>query len=86
MCLTMIFITACKDAENIVQEEDITLVDPVGVKTPYAVAEEISIVVSSTYSAIVYPEVKEYSYEVSQTFSNYGVLPGDMLKKGDNII
>lgn len=77
---------ACSNNNVLVSEENVTLIDPVGVKTSFAVAEEFDITVSSTYSAIVYPDITEYSYETNQTFSSYAKLPGDTLKKGDNII
>lgn len=82
--LVLSLISGCGAAT--VSEENIELLDPVGVSANYVKAEVRDLVAYKTYAGKVVPVVLETSFASDQRFSNYSVLPGSVVKAGDAII
>lgn len=82
--LTVSF-TGCSK-NTVSSTENIELIDPVGVATEYSVAFTMTLFDSSIHSGMVYPVVTEYSFNTTQNFKQYGVLPGSAVSKNTTII
>lgn len=81
----MLTLTACgTEAED--AGADITLLEPVGATLNYETVAYRSIFDVKTFSGGVYPLVTEYSYEGTQKFNGYTVLPGEEVKAGDILL
>lgn len=75
-----------KDSENDTKEEDITLVDPVGVTEDYDVVALKNLYQADVYSGSVNPSVTEYGFSKDQTFKSFGVLPGLEVSNNDVLV
>lgn len=62
------------------------LLEPVGVAQSYEQAARRTLYDAEVYSAIVSPEVTEYSPESSLTFEAYDAFPGETVKKGSRLL
>lgn len=72
--------------QTAVAEEEIELLDPVGVATNYDVAGYRDIYQASVNSCIVSPAVTEFEYTSDLPFSGYGRLPGEEVASGDILV
>ncbi len=63
----------------------VELIEPVGTVQGYEKAAFRDIDMVSTYSGVICPDTVEYTYESSQPFSSYAVLPGESISSGDPI-
>lgn len=76
----------CGSAVDSTAEEDIHLLDPVGVSASYETATLRNMYDSQVYSASVCPYVEEYSFEDAQRFSHYEALPGESVSIGSALL
>lgn len=74
------------DQEVVAKEQEIELLDPVGVASAYDVAGYRNIYNASVSSCIVVPAVTEFEYTTDEPFFQYGRLPGEEVNVGDVLI
>ena len=86
LCVALILSLISGCGATTVSEENIELLDPVGVSANYVKAEVRDLVAYKTYAGKVVPVVQETSFASDQRFSSYSVLPGSIVKAGDAII
>ncbi len=77
-------VTACGSEKN--EWEEVELIDPISTIGSFYSAEYRDIYNAKVYSGLVVPEIKEYSFDVSQTFDGYTALVGDGVQPGDVLI
>ena len=77
-----------KDAgtETLAQNDEIELIDPVGVATNYDVAGYRDIYNATINSCIVAPAVEEFDYTTDEPFAKYGKLPGQEVSPEDILV
>lgn len=89
VCLTLslLALSACGSTET-VADEVIELKEPVDGEVGWITEKAIrrNIYMASVFSASVYPEVEEYSYEIRQSFDTYGAMLGDTVEAGDALL
>ena len=67
-------------------EEEITLVDPVGSTETYATVERKDLKTYTQLNGKVVPTVYEYNFASNQNFDSYAALPGNEVKKNDALV
>ncbi len=72
--------------KNDIAEENIELVEPVGVTANYVTVERRDLVSSKIYNGKVVPAVYESSFVGDQKFERFGSLLGTEVKKGDALL
>ena len=87
MCTALLLGNLCgcamsNQAEEI-QQEEIELVEPVGVAVSYDVAMPRDLYEAEVYSCVCAPAVTELSYNTDLPFKKYGKLPGETVTSGD---
>lgn len=85
LCLIISTVWGCGSVTEF-DDETVELVEPVGSKVNYAVAEKRDIVDCKVISGKVVPHVSEVYFQTSQNFLKYGVLPGSYVNKGEAVI
>lgn len=78
-------VSACSEKVYI-EDENVELINPVGVTINYVTVESMDLYDSKIYPGIVYPTVTEYALETTQEFLTYKSMPGDVVKKGSDIL
>jgi len=67
-------------------DDNITLENPVGVTDDYDVVTLRNMYQTDVYTGSVNPQVTEYSFPKTQTFKNFGALPGTDVYAGDVLV
>ena len=88
MLLTLTFqLAACGSQETIgVGDEDVALLDPVGMALNYDVASYRNIYNYKVYPTYICPEVEEYSFAETQNVNTIDTLPGSAVSVGQELI
>lgn len=81
-CLLLTMVSGCGNNVT-VNEENIELLDPVGISTNHVKATKRDLVDASIYQSVVVPDVVEYSFSNDQKFYAYNKLPGEEVASGD---
>lgn len=88
ICLSILVVfslfSGCGNVEN--SDDNIELLEPVGVTPNYVKAERRDLTSYKVYSGKVVPKVTEVSFSTDQRFDSYGKLPGTEVKPGDVLI
>lgn len=90
LCMILLLGNLCgcamsNQAEEI-QQEEIELVEPVGVAVSYDVAMPRDLYEAEVYSCVCAPAVTELSYNTDLPFKKYGKLPGETVSSGDILV
>lgn len=67
-------------------QEDVELLEPVGVAAGYETAARRNLYDAKVYSALVCPYVEEYETETALQTPGYDVYPGQAVKRGDCLL
>lgn len=84
MVLMVSMLSGCGKEQ--IAEENIELVEPVGVTANYVSVERRDLINSKIYGGRVVPEVYETTFVGDQKFEKFGALLGTTVKKGDAIM
>ena len=68
------------------QEEEIELLDPVGVAVSYDVAQVRDLYEAEVYSCVCAPAITEFAYNTDLPFEKYGKLPGESVASGNVLV
>ena len=68
------------------QEEEIELLDPVGVAVSYDVAQVRNLYEAEVYSCVCAPAITEFAYNTDLPFEKYGKLPGESVASGNVLV
>jgi len=86
-CLVIsLLFTACSETESDGTNENIELLEPVGVTADYDVVAQRNMYSVEVYNCSVNPVVTEYSFSKEQTFKSYGAIPGQSVEAGDALV
>lgn len=89
ICLAscLLALSACGSVES-VADEVIELKEPVDGEVGWLTEKVIrrNLYMVTKYEAAVYPEIREYSFDVRQTFESYGAMLGDTVAPGDVLL
>lgn len=77
---------AGQTGESLAQTQEIELLEPVNAQVGYEVAQVRSLYQAAQYGAIVIPYVEECVPQNNMYFGYYDALPGETVKKGQQII
>lgn len=69
-----------------IKDEDIELLEPVGVSSDYDTVVRRNIYDADVFSTTVTPKITEYFYTSDEKFGSYGKLPGEEVKNGEVLI
>lgn len=67
-------------------EEEIELLDPVGVAVSYDIAQPRDMYEAQVYSCVCAPAITEFAYNTDLPFEKYGKLPGESVTSGDVLV
>lgn len=83
LLLSLILLVGCGKVTDTSIESGEILIDPVVGTPAYAVASYHNLYDVEVFSAVVSPEIYEYSYETDKPFGSYNKVPGDLVSTGD---
>lgn len=86
-CLILSFVlSGCSEAESDGKNENIELLEPVGVTADFDYVTQRNMYSVEVYNCSVNPVVTEYSFSKEQTFKSYGAIPGQQVEAGEALV
>lgn len=88
LCLLLLstLVAGCAEVNPYANEEEITLLEPVGGFASSFEVEYRDIYNYEIVTGYVTPSITEYAFDSKQTFDRYSVMPGEKVNKGDILL